>query len=137
LQEKAKDARKWRLCGRIVQETKVSAEERRRLKFKRNRSISKLELFKEMSSKTTDEKKLGDRLYIGMRIQEIVSLLGSPTGINPGTEMLECSSGSKTVVSDKMRSELSKTMHYLWKRPEGMYALVIVDGKLARVFMKP
>jgi hypothetical protein len=96
-----------------------------------------MELCKEMSSKTTDRNKLGDRLYIGMRIQEIVSLLGSPTGINPGTEMLEGSSCSKTVVSDKMRSELSKTMYYLWKRPEGMYALVIVDDKLAKVYVKP
>jgi len=78
-----------------------------------------------------------DKLYIGMPINEIIQLLGEPSGVNPGTEMLEDGPHGKVVASDEMRSELSKTMYYLWKRPEGVYALVIVNNKLARIHMKP
>ena len=89
------------------------------------------------SNKRNDGQKMGDRLYIGMPIQEIITLLGKPNGVNPGTEMLEAGPSSTVVASDEMRSELSKTMYYLWKRPEGMYALVIVNNKLARIHMQP
>lgn len=87
--------------------------------------------------KGNDANKLGDKLYEGMPIQEIISLLGTPSGVNPGEEMLQTGSGSSVVVSDGLRSELMKTMYYLWKRPEGIYALVIVNDKLPRIYMKP
>jgi hypothetical protein len=80
---------------------------------------------------------LGDKLYIGMPLHEIISLLGEPSGVNLGSEMLQPGPRHTVVMSAKMRSELSKTKYYLWRRPEGIYALVLVNDKLARIHMKP
>lgn len=89
------------------------------------------------SKKRNNAVKLGDKLYIGRPIHEIISLLGKPSGVNLGSEMLQPGPRHIVSMSDKMRSELSKTKYYLWKRPEGIYALVIINDKLARIHLKP
>jgi len=80
---------------------------------------------------------LGYKLYIGMPFADIVSLLGEPSGVNLGTEMFEAGPRGKVVVSDEICARLSHTQYCMWKCPEGMYLLVIEDGKLARIHRKP
>jgi hypothetical protein len=94
-------------------------------------------MYYKRTTETSNPNKLSDKLYIGMPLNEIVQLLGEPNGVNPGTEMLENGPSGIVVVSDEERLELSKTIYCLWKRPEGMYALVIVNNKLERIHMKP
>ncbi len=78
-----------------------------------------------------------DKLYVGMPFDEIIRLLGKPSGVNPGTEMLESGPGGKIIASKETRARLAHTQYCMWKRPEGVYLLVIEDGKLARVHTKP
>jgi len=78
---------------------------------------------------------LSDKLYIGMPFNDIVNLLGEPSGINPGTEMIE---GPQTVVaSNNFVSRLERTKYCMWKRSEGVYLLVIEDDKIARITSTP
>jgi len=78
-----------------------------------------------------------DKLCIGMPYDEIVKLLGNPSGINPGAEMLESGPDSTIVASKEVRDRLACTQYCSWKRPEGFYLLVIEYGKLARIHSKP
>ncbi len=82
-------------------------------------------------------KSIGDQLYISMPFSEIVQLLGEPNGINPGDEMLESGPSHTVVASEETRAQLARTRYCMWKRPEGMYLLVIEDEKLARIYRKP
>jgi hypothetical protein len=79
---------------------------------------------------------LGDKLHMGMPFDEIVRLLGEPTGINPGTEMIESGPRHIIAVPDKTRILLENTKYCMWKRPEGIYLLVIEYEKLARINQK-
>lgn len=79
----------------------------------------------------------GDKLYIGMSFSKIVRLLGKPSGVNPGTEMLEAGPHGEVVASEETRAQLARTEYCMWKRPEGTYLLVIEDGKLASIYRKP
>lgn len=79
----------------------------------------------------------GDRLRVGMTYDEVVRLLGEPSGVNPGTEMLETGPGGVVVASEKTRAQLSRTKYCMWKRPEGRYLLTIEDGKLVSIYEKP
>jgi len=89
------------------------------------------------SARRNSNNSLGDRLYVGMTYKEIIKLLGEPSKVNPGTEMLETGPRGVVVASEKTRAQLSHTMYCMWKRPEGIYALTIVDGKLASIYEKP
>lgn len=98
-------------------------------------------LFEAISSKVMDKSAAsdnpGDKLYIGMSFDEIVLLLGKPSGINPGTEMLKVGPSSIVVASEETRAQLARTQYCMWKRPEGEYLLTIEDGKLANIYAKP
>jgi len=72
-----------------------------------------------------------------MSYDEIVRLLGEPSGVNPGTEMLETGPGGMVVASEETRARLSRTKYCKWERPEGRYLLTIEDGKLASIYEKP
>lgn len=90
--------------------------------------------------KSSPEKTLetpGDRLRVGMTYDEVVKLLGEPSGVNPGTEMFETGPGGIVVASEETRGQLSRTKYCMWKRPEGRYLLTIEDGKLANIYKKP
>ena len=76
-------------------------------------------------------------LRVGMTYEEVVRLLGEPSGVNPGTEMLETGPGGTVVASEGMRSRLSHTKYCMWNRPEGRYLLTIEDGKLSDIYEKP
>jgi hypothetical protein len=80
---------------------------------------------------------LGDKLYMEMPFDEIVRLLGEPTGINPGPEMIESGPQHIIAVPDKTRILLENTKYCMWKRSEGIYLLVIEYEKLARINQKP
>jgi transcription elongation factor Elf1 len=80
---------------------------------------------------------IGDKLYISMPFSEIVQLLGEPSGINPGSEMLESSQSHTVVASEETRAQLARTRYCMWKRPEGKYLLVLEDEMLARIYQKP
>jgi hypothetical protein len=79
----------------------------------------------------------GDKLRVGMTYDEVVRLLGEPSGVNPGTEMLETGPRGVVVASEKTRAQLSSTKYCMWKRPEGRYLLIIEDGKLVKIYEKP
>lgn len=81
--------------------------------------------------------KLGDKLYVGMPYDDIVRLLGKPSGMNPGAEMLEAGPRGKVVASEETRSRLARTQYCMWKRPEGRYLLVIESDRLVRIYEKP
>jgi hypothetical protein len=72
-----------------------------------------------------------------MSCNEVVDLLGKPSGTNPGAEMLETGPNGRVIVSAAKRSELEQTTYCMWKRPEGICLLVIVSGKLERIYQKP
>jgi len=72
----------------------------------------------------------GDRLQVGMHFDDIVTLLGEPTGVNPGTDQ-------KLKGSQVTPEMLSGTMYCMWELPEGRYLLVIEHGRLARIHEKP
>ena len=81
--------------------------------------------------------KIGDKLYVGMPLAEIVQLLGEPSGINPGMEIIESGPHGKVIASDETRARLARTQYCMWKRLEGRYLLVIENDKLARIYEKP
>ena len=72
----------------------------------------------------------GDRLQVGMHFDDIVALLGEPTGVNPGTDQ-------KLKGSQVTPEMLSGTMYCMWELPEGRYLLVVEHGRLARIHEKP
>lgn len=87
---------------------------------------------------TPAEKTPGDRLRVGMSYDEVVRLLGEPSKVNPGTEMLEMGPRGMVVgASEETRAQFSRTKYCMWKRPEGTYLLTIEDGKLASIYQKP
>lgn len=77
------------------------------------------------------------RIHIGMTFNDVCAVLGPPTATNPGSEIL---GGSGKVVGvttapeaiSDMRSKLYFTTYCLWRRPEGIYSLVIEYDKVAR-----
>ena len=79
----------------------------------------------------------GGQLHIGMPFDQIVRLLGKPDGVNQGTEMLEPNPRHTVAASGPTRQRLARTQYCMWKRPEGTYLLVVEDGKLASISMKP
>ena len=79
----------------------------------------------------------GDRLRVGMTYEEVVKLLGEPSGANPGTEMLETGPGGMVGASEQTRAQLSRTKYCMWKRPEDRYLLTIENGKLVSIYEKP
>ena len=87
------------------------------------------------SGRKTTKKMPGEKLYIGMPFKEIVNLLGKPSGINPGTEMIE--GPGSVVASARTVSQLARTKYCMWKCPEGIYLLVIENDKLARIHSRP
>jgi DNA-directed RNA polymerase subunit M/transcription elongation factor TFIIS len=80
---------------------------------------------------------VGDKLYISMPFSEIVQLLGEPSGINPGNEMLESGPNHTVVASEETRAQMARTRYCMWERPEGIYLLVTEDDRLARILKKP
>jgi hypothetical protein len=77
-------------------------------------------------------------LRIGMSMEELVRLLGEPSGTNPGSTILE----GADVVSfggdlTEAREQLRKTLYCVWRRPEGMYMLVLFDGRLSKIHSAP
>jgi hypothetical protein len=80
---------------------------------------------------------LTDKLRIGMSIHELIELLGQPVGTNPGDEMLSGSNvnGFGDIVG--LRRELARTDYCMWRRPEGEYLLVLVNGCLDRITSAP
>jgi hypothetical protein len=98
-----------------------------------------IQLYAKVGKRTplSESGKPGDALQIGMPFSEVVQLLGEPSGVNPGTEMLEAGPHHQVVASEETHEQLARTSYYMWKRPEGMYLLVIEDGKLARIQGRP
>ena len=72
----------------------------------------------------------GDRLQVGMHFDDIVTLLGEATGVNPGTDQ-------KLKGSQVTPEMLAGTMYCMWERPEGRYLLVVEHGRLARIHERP
>ncbi len=80
---------------------------------------------------------LTDKLKIGMSMHELVELLGQPAGTNPGDEMLSGSNVTGVGNLAGLRSELARTDYCMWRRPEGDYMLVLVNGCLDRITSAP
>lgn len=72
----------------------------------------------------------GDHLQVGMQFDDLVTLLGEPTYINPGKDQ-------KLKGSQVTPEMLSGTMYCMWELPEGRYLLVVEHGRLARIHEKP
>jgi len=74
---------------------------------------------------------LRDKLHVGMSYSELVKLLGEPSGVNEGNNLLK-GSGPR-IVSESTQSYLGRTRYCCWRRPEATYYLNITDDKLSKV----
>jgi hypothetical protein len=77
------------------------------------------------------ENTLRDKLRIGMTYEELVELLGEPTAVTSGDDVLD--GAGRVVGSPKAISAIRGTSFPCWKREGAEYYLTLVDGKLARI----
>ena len=78
-------------------------------------------------------------LKIGITKKEIISLLGPPSALKRGNEVMETiqNLGATTVVSPSALGNMRNKEFCEWDRPEGKYKLVIQDGRLSNIFSVP
>jgi len=75
--------------------------------------------------------KLKSQFWIGMPYEEIIAILGTPTNVNDGSDIL---AGGTTIASRKTLTMLSQRQYLNWNRSEARYFLTIASGKLVSIY---
>ncbi len=81
--------------------------------------------------------RVGELLKVGMPLNKIIELLGPPSRSIGGTDVVSMTKNIGASISSSATGMMGGKIFMEWDRPEGLYKLVIEDGKLARIYSAP
>ncbi len=110
-----------------------------RLKEKPNKEGMKVEVNHELKNTTQqpDKDKGPTRLRVGMSLNEIINVLGPPTGSMGGSDVLNQAGNEGSNFSASIENMIGAKTFMNWDRPEGTYRLVIENGRLSQIYSAP
>ena len=84
----------------------------------------------------------GDRLRLGMTIEEVTAILGEPAAGTSYAEFLEkmAKRGARVVRvggSSEAAKQREADRFYIWRRSDGDYSLVFRGGRLLKIHSAP